>query len=154
MVMSFQGQQVRPKHEPQPITVRDFMNTKVITFRWEQTMEEVIQILLEKNVTGGPVVDKDNNLIGVISEGDSLRQAVKGKYLNMPSLSDLVSECMVTEVETVSPEMDILDAANKFLNMRLRRFPVVENGKLVGQITQRSILKAVHNLKNSTWQQS
>lgn len=151
MVMSYQGKRATTKHELHPITVRDIMDTKVVTFSWDQTMEEVLRIILDKNVSGGPVVDKDNNLIGVISEGDTLKQAVKGKYLNMPSESPTVSECMVLDVETVSPDMVVLDAANKFLDMRLRRFPVVENGKLVGQITQRSILRAVHNLKDSTW---
>jgi len=47
--------------------------------------------------------------------------------------------------------MNIFDAANKFLESKRRRFPIVENGKLVGQISQKDILKAALNLKGHTW---
>ena len=151
MVMSFQGQQAKPQAENQQVVVRDFMTTKVTTFSVDQTMHDVIQVLIEKRISGGPVVDAENQLVGVISEGDCLKQAVKGKYLNSPSLGATVSECMITEVKTVSPNLNILDAAQMFLHLRLRRFPVVEEGKLLGQISQKDIMKAIHNLKQTTW---
>ena len=47
--------------------------------------------------------------------------------------------------------MDVFDAANKFLNSKRRRFPIVENGKLVGQISQKDILKAALHLKGENW---
>jgi CBS domain-containing protein len=47
--------------------------------------------------------------------------------------------------------MNIFDAANKFLDSKIRRFPIVENGKLVGQISQKDVLKAALELKGQNW---
>jgi CBS domain-containing protein len=58
---------------------------------------------------------------------------------------------MVKNVETIDGNMNIFDAANKFLESKRRRFPIVENGKLVGQISQKDILKAAIALKGHTW---
>jgi CBS domain-containing protein len=58
---------------------------------------------------------------------------------------------MVTNVETIDGNMDVFDAANKFLSSKRRRFPIIENGKLVGQISQKDILKAAINLKGQNW---
>lgn len=151
MVMSFQGQQAKPEVEQPHILVKDFMSTKITTFRWNQTLGDVIQIMLEKDVSGGPVVDDNHNLVGIVSEGDCLKQLVKGKYFNNPSLNVSISEFMDTDVKTVSQNVNILDAAQMFLRLRLRRFPVVEDGKLLGQISQKDIIKAVNNLKDTTW---
>ena len=153
MVKSFQGvRQVKPaKAEPQPATVGDFMSTKLVTFHPDQTMDQVIQILLDKNISGGPVIDDENNLVGIISEGDCLKEVVKGKYTNTPSLSGKVSEHMAQNVKTINPEMNVFEAASMFLNLRLRRFPVVRDGKLLGQISQKDIMSAVKNLKETTW---
>jgi CBS domain-containing protein len=58
---------------------------------------------------------------------------------------------MVTNVETIDGNMNIFDAAKKFLESKRRRFPIVENGKLIGQISQKDILKAALKLKGHTW---
>ncbi len=149
--MSFQGQQAKPEVDKPHILVKDFMTKKVISFRWNQTLGEVIETLLEKGLSGGPVVDSNDDLVGIVSEGDCLKQLVKGKYFNNPSLGVSISEFMDTDVKTVSQNLNILDAAQMFLSLRLRRFPVVEDGKLLGQISQKDIMRAVHNLKDNTW---
>lgn len=51
---------------------------------------------------------------------------------------------MTTEVETISPDMDLYYAAGLFLKRNYRRFPVVEDSVLVGQISRRDILRAIH----------
>lgn len=114
-------------------------------------MENVMNTLVAKNISGGPVVDDDNNLVGVISEGDCLKVVVRGKYNNMPNACGKVGDCMARDVVTIPPEMNILEAAKKFLNLKLRRFPVIRDGKLVGQISQRDVLQAVQSLEQSTW---
>ena len=153
MVKSFQGvRQVKPpKAEVQSISVEDYMTRRLITFHPDDTMDKVIKTLLDKKIAGGPVVDENNQLVGVISEGDCLKEVVKGKYNNTPSLSGKVSERMSTEVKTVAPEMNIFEAAQMFLTMKLRRFPVLKDGKLVGQISQKDVMRAVQKLKNATW---
>ena len=60
----------------------------------------------------------------------------------MPMNDQTVENCMVKNVDTIDGNMNIFDAASKFLESKHRRFPIVENGKLVGQISQKDILKA------------
>lgn len=153
MVKSFQGvRQVAPeKNDNQHITVGEFMTQKLITFHPDHPIEKVCLSLIENNISGGPVVDDNYRLVGVISEGDCLKEVVRGKYNNMPNQSGKVSDYMATDVKTIHPEMNILEAAKMFLNLRVRRFPVIKDGNLVGQISQRDIMKAVHALKQDTW---
>jgi len=144
MVHSYRGARKEPEKPRREVSkVKDCMATKLITFRPEQRMVEVIKTLVEKGISGGPVVDEENNLIGVISEGDCLREVVKGRYADALDLSGKVAEYMVTEVITIDPETDVLQAAQMFLKQRLRRFPVMQQGKLLGQVSQRDIMKAV-----------
>jgi len=153
MVKSFQGvRQEKPKKAPvQDVHVKDYMTRQLVTFHPEQTMEEVIKILLQKKISGGPVVDDDKKLCGIISEGDCLKEVVKGKYNNTPHLSGKVKEHMAKNVKTMDPEMNIFDAAGMFLELKLRRFPVLKDGKLLGQISQKDVMRAVQSLKDSTW---
>ena len=153
MVKSFQGvRQVKEtKTAIQEVSVGDYMTRRLVTFQPDQTMDEVIKILLEKKIAGAPVVDSNHELVGVVSEGDCLKEVVRGKYNNTPSLARKVSEHMSTDVKTVHPEMNIFEVAQMFLSMKLRRFPVLKEGKLVGQISQKDVMRAVQRLKNSTW---
>ena len=153
MVKSFRGvAQAKPtKSEVQSVSVEDYMTRRLITFSPDQTMDQVIKTLLDKKIAGGPVVDDDGQLCGIISEGDCLKEVVKGKYNNTPSLSGKVSDHMSRNVKTVNPEMNIFEVAQMFLNMKLRRFPVLKEGKLIGQISQKDVMRAVQKLRNSTW---
>ena len=152
MVKSYKGVTAAPVAKEQvPIQVRDYMSTKLITFHPDQPMDEVIETLLKNKISGGPVVDDEGALVGVISEGDCMKEVVKGKYDNMPSLSTRVSDRMSQKVISISPEMNIFEAADKFLSLRIRRFPVVDLGKLIGQISQKDIMRAVHRMRSSTW---
>jgi len=153
MVKSFQGvRQAKPTKPPvQDVHVKDYMTRQLITFHPDQTMEEVIKILLQKKISGAPVIDDDKKLCGIISEGDCLKEVVKGKYNNTPHLSGKVRDHMAGNVKTMDPELNIFDAAGMFLELKLRRFPVLKDGKLLGQISQKDVMRAVQNLKNSTW---
>lgn len=151
MVMSYKGAEA-PKSEIVPsIKVEDYMATKLITFKPDQPMHDVVDALMKHKISGGPVVNEKGELIGVISEGDCLKEVVKGKYDNMPIFTGHVEEYMAKEVVTVSPDLNIFEAAKMFLERRLRRFPVVRDGKLIGQISQKDVMKAVLNAKSTTW---
>lgn len=139
------------KQKDQKIKVRDFMVRKLITFHPEDSMHLVITTLVKHGISGAPVVDGEGRLIGVISEGDCLKQVVRGKYLNSPELVGKVKDYMTSNPNCVTPEENILEVANKFLERRLRRFPVLENGKLVGQISQRDVLFAIEELEHTQW---
>lgn len=151
MVMSYKGA-TAPKVETKlQLQVKDYMAKRLITFRENQPMNEVVEALMKHRISGAPVVNVDGDLVGVISEGDCLKEVVRGKYHNLPIFSSLVEEHMAKNVETVSPDANIFEVAKLFLQKRFRRFPVVKDGKLVGQISQKDVMRAVHNTKTSTW---
>lgn len=153
MVKSYKGVEKAKEKKSivRPVTVEDYMTRRLITFRPDQTMDQVLDLLLAKNISGGPVIDENNNLIGVISEGDCLKQVVKGKYNNVPTLSGYVRDYMATDVKSVSPDLNIFELAQMFLNMRLRRFPVMKDGRLLGQISQKDVMRAMIKLHNDSY---
>jgi len=153
MVKSYRGvEQVKPKKSiVRPVTVDDWMTRRLVTFSPDQTMDQVLDLLLAKKISGGPVIDEDNNLVGIISEGDCLKQVVKGKYNNVPTLSGYVRDYMATDVKFVSPDLNIFELAQMFLNLRIRRFPVMKDGKLIGQISQKDVMRAVIKLNKDTY---
>jgi CBS domain-containing protein len=153
MVKSFQGVRVvEPKKAPiQNITVKDHMSTKLITFKEDDTIEQVMEALTKKKISGAPVVDHSGALVGIISEVDCLREIIKGKYSNTPKFPAKVSEHMTKEVITLSPDLSLFDAAQKFLELRIRRFPVLKDGKLVGQISLSDVIRAFPKLNQTTW---
>ncbi|MBT8325401.1 MAG: CBS domain-containing protein [Winogradskyella sp.] len=153
-IKSFQGarkQQNNNTSSVNSLKVRDYMSTKLITFKPEQSVQDVVESLIKNKISGGPVVNDNYELVGVISEGDCLKQLSESRYYNMPLEQDNVEKRMVKDVETIDGNMDVFDAANKFLNSKRRRFPIVENGKLVGQISQKDILIAALKLKGENW---
>ena len=153
-IKSFQGQRAKTdskKTSDAPILVTDYMTKKLIRFSPDQSILEVMEAFAKHKISGGPVVNDKNELIGIISEGDCLKQLSESRYYNMPLERDDVKHRMIKNVETIDGNMDVFDAANKFLNSKIRRFPIVENGKLVGQISQKDILKAALQLKGQNW---
>ena len=114
-------------------------------------IQEAIDIIIEKRISGAPVLDDNGKLVGMLSEKDCLRIIVDQAYHNLPIESKKVSDYMTAEVKTVSPEHDVVSAANLFLHTPIRRMPVVENGVLKGQISRRDILRAAKNFKVTTW---
>ncbi|SHN34486.1 CBS domain-containing protein [Cyclobacterium lianum] len=152
MVKSFQGVREAPiKKSNQPLLVSDHMSTNLVTFHPEDSIDHVIIVMTRKRISGAPVVDGDGNLVGMISEGDCLKEIVKGQYTNTPKFPGTVQDHMTREVITMSPDISIFDAADQFLTMRIRRFPVVKDGVLVGQISVSDIIRAMPKLKASTW---
>ena len=151
-IKSFQGarKQQQTANNAQ-LKVRDYMTTNLVTFTPNQSVQEVVEAIIKHKISGGPVVNEKNELVGIISEGDCLKQLSESRYYNMPLEHDKVEKRMAKNVETIDGNMDVFDAANKFLSSKRRRFPIVENGKLIGQISQKDILKAAMTMKGQTW---
>jgi len=152
-IKSFQGARKEQQNvlESASIRVSDYMTRDLITFRPEQLVEDVIDVLIKHRISGGPVVNENNELVGIISEGDCLKQISDSRYYNMPMERHIVENRMNKNVETIDGNMNVFDAVNKFLESRRRRFPIIEDGKLIGLISQKDILKAAIQLKGQNW---
>ena len=151
-IKSFQGRRNQPKKEElKPALVSDYMTTKLITFKPDQPVSEVVESLIQNRISGGPVVNDNNELVGMISEGDCIKHISESRYYNMPLSNNTVDKHMIKNVDTIDGSMNIFEAAEKFLKAKHRRFPIVENGKLVGQISQKDILIASLEQKAENW---
>ena len=122
-------------------TVGMYMDQWVHTLSPETDIEDAVAMLLSRHVTGAPVVDDDNRVVGMLTEKDCLRLVAKG--VNNNEMAGTVADYMTKEVTTVPPEMDIYFAAGVFLQNYFRRLPVVVDGKLIGAITRFDILRAI-----------
>ncbi len=152
MVKNFQGVKVVETKTPMlPVLVKDHMTTRLVTFREEDTIDQVMERLTKSKISGAPVVDESGSLIGIISEIDCLREIIKGKYTNTVRFPAKVKELMTRDVITLSPDMTLFDAAQKFLEYKIRRFPVLKEGRLVGQISLSDVIRAFPSLKHTTW---
>ncbi|GHA23376.1 hypothetical protein GCM10007103_00520 [Salinimicrobium marinum] len=131
--------------------VEDYMTTDLITFQKNQSIYAVMDLLTKHDISGGCVVNEQNELVGIISEGDCMKHISDSQYYNMPIEDYTVEKHMSCNVETIDGNMNVLDAAKKFIESKVRRFPIVKDGKLVGQISQRDVLKAAMNLQGQSW---
>lgn len=151
-IKSFEGSRKGQQQvDDTSLQVKDYMTKDLITFKPTQSVEEVVEILIKHKISGGPVVNENNELIGIISEGDCIKQISESRYYNSPTQDNHVENHMVKNVETIDGNLNIFDAANKFLSAKRRRFPIIEDGKLIGQISQKDILKAAMQLKGHNW---
>ncbi len=123
-------------------TVREFMDRYVDTLSPETDIMEAVDFLLEKRITGAPVARGKGELIGILTEFDCLKVLTLGdEHHEAPR--GKVKDFMSSNVQTIPPTMDIYYAAGLFMSVPFRRFPVVEDGRIVGAITRFDILRAV-----------
>tara|TARA_Y100000815_G_scaffold268131_1_gene288666 strand:- start:37 stop:561 length:525 start_codon:yes stop_codon:yes gene_type:complete len=150
-IKSFMGKRSKVVAEEVNIKVSDYMTTKLITFTPDQSVMDVMQKLIKHRISGAPVVNENNELLGVISEGDCIKHISDSRYHNLPMDNATVGQNMAIDVETIDGNMNVFDAARFFIERKHRRFPIVENGKLVGQISQMDVIKAALKLRGNTW---
>lgn len=146
---SFEPQKDKPAYES---VVKYMVPVKdLVTFRPDQTIMEVIDIIIEKRISGAPVMNENGKLVGIISERDCLRIIVDQAYHNLPMEPRKVSDYMTVQVKTLSADSDVVSAANEFLGTPIRRLPIVDNGVLIGQISRRDMLRAAKNIRPANW---
>lgn len=123
-------------------TVREFMDKYVDTLSPDTDIWDAVDFLLEKRVTGALVADAKGKLVGILTESDCLKLLTLGGP-DHDAPKGKVRDFMTAAVLTIPPTMDIYYAAGLFLTKNFRRLPVVEDGRIVGAITQFDILRAV-----------
>tara|TARA_A100000164_G_scaffold324940_1_gene309705 strand:+ start:681 stop:1151 length:471 start_codon:yes stop_codon:yes gene_type:complete len=151
-VKSFQGERAQKKRvTPSKLIVSDIMSTELVLFTPEQTIHEVMKAFIKHRISGGPVINDKGSLVGVISEADCMKEISDSRYFNMPILDKSVGHFMAKKVETIESTLSVFDAAAKFSKSSRRRYPVIERGILVGQISRKDIVIAAINMKSQTW---
>jgi CBS domain-containing protein len=139
--------------------VRDVMTTKVVSVSPDNSVKRVARIMLDKHVSGLPVVDDEGKLVGLISEGDLLRRSELGlDVIAAPGQSASseerasayvkshawkVADVMSRDVVTVDEETDLSHAATLMAENGVKRLPVIRNGKLVGIVSRADLLHAI-----------
>lgn len=139
--------------------VKDTMCTDVKTCNADTPIKDIATIMCFNEISGMPVVDDDNNVVGIISEKDILcsmfpdmKELVdsggKADFEGMEKdyssvLNKTVDDLMTRAVASVSPDMPILRAASMMWLRKIRRIPVTENNKLVGILSMGDVHKSV-----------
>ncbi len=140
--------------------VRDVMTIGVISISKFESIMHAANILTEKNISGLPVVDKEQKVIGIITQADILSMVgvgrehtfkdllkyMLGEPLPQRRIGDHVGDIMTAPALTVRPDANIAEAVKIMDEKRIRRLTVVDGkGTLIGILTRADILKAVIN---------
>ena len=123
------------------LRVRDFMTTNPVCISPGTEIMRAIHLLVAEDISGLPVTDAQGRLVGILTERDCIAVALQAGYFD--ELGGCVEQYMTTPVETVEPDSSLMDLAELFARAPFRRCPVVEEGRLVGLICRRDILRAL-----------
>jgi CBS domain-containing protein len=126
-------------------TVKEHMEKEPVTFRPDMEVEEAVALLVKHNISRAPVIDEQGNLVGVLAEGDCLEAFLNKEYFDSPAA--VVKDLMTSEIVTVDSDVDILKAAELFLRHKFYHLPVLEQGRFVGQISRRDVIRAILELR-------
>jgi CBS-domain-containing membrane protein len=143
------------------LTAADVMTTGVVTVRPETSIHEIARLLCDHHISGVPVIEDDEQLLGIVSEGDLIGHAqLVGEhrrswwqiFLNDPTVlaqhyakshartaSDVMTKDVVTVLETTS----VADTARALEQHRIKRVPVLRDGRLVGIVTRSNLLQVL-----------
>lgn len=139
----------------------DIMTSEVITVGEDATVPEAAKLMAERGISAVPVVDLENRIVGMVSEGDLLHRAETGTerrrswWLDMVSSTNKlageyikshsakVKDVMTRDVLSVTEETPVADIAVLLETNRIKRVPVVEDGKIVGIVSRANLVRAL-----------
>jgi len=117
------------------------MVPKPVVFTRDTDLLDAVRILVDKRISGAPVVDERGNLVGVLTERDFLKATLVAGYHG--ESGGCVGDYMTSDVQAVNAEDSLLDVATRFVETGYRRFPVMEDNRVVGLVTRQDVLRAV-----------
>jgi len=123
------------------VSVKDHMTKNPVTLAQDMEILQATHLLIEHDISGAPVLDRHGRLVGVLTERDCMRVAMQAGYHGEPG--GLVKDFMSENPQWIGPEQSVLTLADLFINGRFHRYPVVDNGRLVGVISRRDVMRAV-----------
>ncbi|NOH70260.1 CBS domain-containing protein [Vibrio pectenicida] len=123
------------------LKVKDYMTLQAVTFKPEMSLSAALEKMLKSSYLGGPVINEREEVIGFLSGHDLLDKLVKVSYYCQDT--HIVSDCMHSKVLAVGPDTSIIELADMMKSGKPKVYPVIDNGRLVGIITRRDVLRAV-----------
>lgn len=145
---SLDSQANKKKVNPPSVTEYMVPVKKLITFRPDTPMSDVVNTLLEHKITGAPVLNDKGDVVGLIDDKDCLNIMVSGVYYDQPTEGNTVAAYMSNVMKSITTDSNILEVAHIFLTTPYKRLLVLdENGKLAGQISRQDVLQAIRNMK-------
>lgn len=128
-------------------SVKEYMTKDLITFKKDTDINVVIKSLLENRISGAPVLNDNGEVVGLIDDKDCLNILFGNVYNRLPKSDDTVSKYMSNVMKSISVNQNILDVATMFVSTPYKRLLVMDDdNRLVGQISRRDILRAIHEL--------
>lgn len=129
------------------VAVKDYMAASLVTFKPEMDVMQAIHLLMENGISGAPVVDNLGNIVGILSEKDCLKVALEASYND--GYGGNVADYMSPHVVTIDADTSVLDVARMFIEAPFKRYPVVDDNRLVGQISRSDVLRAFETIRRS-----
>ncbi|QDU59316.1 inosine 5'-monophosphate dehydrogenase [Planctomycetes bacterium Pan216] len=129
-----------------PFLAKDIMVTSLVTLSPKMDVYEAIDVLLRHKISGAPVVDEKNHLLGAFSERGCMAVMIRGAVDVLPSAEVEAFMQPRDDVETITEETHLLTIAQIFIKTHARRLPVLRGEKLVGQVSRRDVVKAAREL--------
>lgn len=140
---------------------RDVMSQAVISVPPDATVEAALRLMVEKNISGLPVIDAAGQLVGIVSEGDFLRRAELGTQPRQPRWIEFlmgpgalaeqyvrasgrkVGEIMTAPVRSVAEDTPLDDVVMLMERHHIKRVPVIRGERPVGIITRANLIRAL-----------
>lgn len=126
--------------------VADLMRTDVVTLREDELVRDAIERLVDAHVTGVPVVDQHGRMLGVLSATDILTALAERRTeaeRNLLLDDTVVRDLMTPRPETIEPDADIREAAQRLLYLGIHRLFVEREGRVVGVVSQGDLVQAM-----------
>ena len=111
---------------------KDVMTTRVITVTENQTKQQVARLLAQHRISGLPVVNDDNVVVGVVTEYDVISKE-----------GQTVGEIMTRGVISIAPDTDLEEVSHILVNERIKRLPVLDQGKVIGIVSRADLVKEI-----------
>lgn len=143
--------------------IRDIMTPDPVTVSPDTPVTEVARLMIDMSIGGVPVVDNEGDLLGIVTESDLIVQEADVRfpsfvhfldaYIFVPgalhrfeekfrkSMAATAGDLMTIDVETVEADLLVSEVAGSMMKKRLKRFPVMEEGRLVGIVTMADIVR-------------
>jgi CBS domain-containing protein len=128
---------------PHPTKIKDCMHRNPLTIQPTENLVKAISMIVEYKLTGVTVTNDEGEVVGILSELDCIRAVLTAIYNEGDPEHVLVEDAMHAQVNTCTVGDSIVEVAQSMVETRQRRRPVVEGGKLVGQVSSNNVLWAL-----------